>query len=58
MVDVAIGVAEAEGAEATLESLLATLDDAAALLAAVGAAAGRPVAVVRTGDTAAVVASR
>jgi len=58
VVDVAIGVAEAQGAEATLESLLATLDDAAALLAAVGGAAGRPVAVVRTGDTAAVVASR
>ena len=58
VVDVAIGLAEAQGGEASLELLLAKLDDAAALLEAVGAAPGRPVAVVRTGDTAAVVASR
>jgi gamma-glutamyltranspeptidase/glutathione hydrolase len=58
VVDVAIGVAEAPDAETALESLLAKLDDAAALLEAIGGAPGRPVAVVRTGDTAAVVASR
>jgi hypothetical protein len=58
IVDVAIGVAEAEDGEAALGVLLAKLDDAAALLAAIASAPGRPVAVVRTGDTAAVVASR
>jgi hypothetical protein len=58
VVDVAIGLAEAPGAEAALESLLAKLDDAAALLEAIGSAPGRPVAVVRTGETAAVLASR
>jgi hypothetical protein len=58
VVDVAIGLAEAPDAETALESLLAKLDDAAALLEAIGGAPGRPVAVVRTGETAAVVASR
>ena len=58
IVDVAIGVAEAEDGEAALGVLLAKLDDAAALLEAVARAPGRPVAVVRTGDTATVVASR
>jgi len=58
VVDVAIGVAETDGAEAALESLLAKLDDAAALLEAVSGAPGRPVALVRTGDTATVLASR
>jgi len=58
IVDVAIGVAEAEDAEDALGVLLAKLDDAAALLEAVAGAPGRPVAVVRTGDTTAVVASR
>lgn len=58
VVDVAIGLAETQDAEAALESLLAKLDDAAALLEAVSSATGRPVAVVRTGDTATVVASR
>ncbi|HEX3344771.1 MAG TPA: hypothetical protein VHS09_09375, partial [Polyangiaceae bacterium] len=58
VVDVALGLAEAEDAEASLEALLAKLDDAAALLEAVGRAPGRPVALVRTGETAAVLASR
>jgi hypothetical protein len=58
VVDVAVGVAETEGAEAALDSLLTKLDDAAALLEAIGGAPGRPVAIVRTGDAAAVVASR
>ena len=58
IVDVAIGLAEAPDGEASLEALLAHLDDAARLLEAVGSAPGRPVALVRTGDTAAIVASR
>jgi hypothetical protein len=58
VVDVAIGVGQAEGADAALEALLATLDDAALLREALGGAPGCPVALVRTGDAAAVVASR
>lgn len=58
IVDVAIGVALAENAEAALESLLDRLDDAALLLEAINAAPGAPVALVRSGDTASVVASR
>jgi hypothetical protein len=58
VVDVAIGLGDTPGAEASLELLLAKLDDAAALLEAVSGAPGRPVAVVRTGETAAIVASR
>ncbi|HEY3822643.1 MAG TPA: hypothetical protein VGL81_36005 [Polyangiaceae bacterium] len=58
VIDAAIGVAEADGAEAALEALVARLDDAAALLEALGTGLGRPVAITRTGETAAVLASR
>jgi hypothetical protein len=57
VVDVAVGLAQAEGAQAALELLLAWLDDAAAFREALAAAPGRAVALVRTGDAAAVVAS-
>ncbi len=58
IIDAALGVAEAGEADAALAALLTKLDDAAALLEALGGAPGRPVALVRTGDTAAVLASR
>jgi len=57
VVDAAMGLAEAEEPEPALESLLAQLDDAAALLSAIRASRGRPVAITRTGDNAAVLAS-
>lgn len=58
IIEAALGVAEAGDAEAALAALLTKLDDAAALLEAVSVAPGRPVVLVRTGDTAAVLASR
>ena len=58
IVDVAVGLALAEDAEAALESLLDRLDDAALLLEAIAAAPGAPVALVRSGETAAVISSR
>lgn len=58
IVDVAIGLALAQNAETALEALLDRLDDAALLHEAIAAAPGAPVALVRSGETAAVVASR
>jgi hypothetical protein len=57
VVDVALGMAQVEGAEAALEALLAKLNDTADFLDAIRSTAGRPVAITRAGDTAAVVAS-
>jgi hypothetical protein len=57
VVDVALGVAQTEEPEPALDDLLAQLDDAAALLAAIRSTRGRPVAITRAGDNVAVLAS-
>jgi len=57
VIDFAMGVAELPDAEAALKAVLATLDDAAALLQAIHAAPGKPVAIARTGETLATLAS-
>jgi hypothetical protein len=57
VVDLAMGLAQTEDPELHLEALLAHLDEAGALLTALRAARGRPVAITRTGDNAAVLAS-
>jgi hypothetical protein len=57
VVDVAMALAQAQAPEAALESLLEKLDDAAALLEALRASPGRPVAVTRMGEVVAVLAS-
>jgi hypothetical protein len=57
VVDTAMGLALTPEPEAALDALLSNLDDAAALLGALRATRGRPVAITRTGDNAAVLAS-
>ena len=57
VIDFAVGVAQAPDADAALEAVLVTLDDAAALLQVIHAAPGRAVAIARTGDTVAALAS-